>query len=158
MALVIFFVSDPAKAVAEMVRVVRPGGLVASYAWDMLGGGFPQENILQAMRSMGINPARPPQMEASRVDALQSLWSEAGLKDVETCEITVYRTFTDFEDYWTINLKSPAVGAAVASLAPDVAEVLKRRVQASLATVGQGLIVCSARANAVRGQKWAIPA
>ena len=41
MALVIFFVPDPAKGVAEMARVVCPGGTVATYAWDMLGGGFP---------------------------------------------------------------------------------------------------------------------
>ena len=41
MALVIFFVPDPAKGVAEMARVVRPGGTVAAYAWDMPGGGFP---------------------------------------------------------------------------------------------------------------------
>src|SRR6266849_6664649 len=39
MALVIFFVPDPAKGVAEMVRVVGPGGTVATYAWDVLGGG-----------------------------------------------------------------------------------------------------------------------
>ena len=45
MALVIFFVPDPAKGVAEMVRVVRPGGIVAAYAWDMRGGGFPFEPI-----------------------------------------------------------------------------------------------------------------
>jgi ubiquinone/menaquinone biosynthesis C-methylase UbiE len=35
MALVIFFVPDPPKGVAEMVRVVCPGGTVATYAWDM---------------------------------------------------------------------------------------------------------------------------
>src|SRR5262245_20445822 len=37
MALVLVFVPDPAKGVAEMVRVVRPGGTVATYIWDMLG-------------------------------------------------------------------------------------------------------------------------
>ena len=41
MALVIFFVPDPARGVAEMARVVRPGGSVSAYAWDILGGGFP---------------------------------------------------------------------------------------------------------------------
>jgi ubiquinone/menaquinone biosynthesis C-methylase UbiE len=43
MALVIFFVPDPAKGIDEMVRVVRPGGTVAAYVWDMPGGGHPLE-------------------------------------------------------------------------------------------------------------------
>jgi ubiquinone/menaquinone biosynthesis C-methylase UbiE len=38
MALVIFFVPDPAKSVAEMARVVCRGGTIAAYAWDVLGG------------------------------------------------------------------------------------------------------------------------
>ena len=41
MALVIFFVPDPAKGLSEMARVLRPGGTMAAYAWDMFGGGFP---------------------------------------------------------------------------------------------------------------------
>jgi ubiquinone/menaquinone biosynthesis C-methylase UbiE len=39
MALVVVFVPDPAKGVAEMARVVRPGGTLATYVWDMLGSG-----------------------------------------------------------------------------------------------------------------------
>ena len=45
MALVIFFVPEPARGVAEMVRVTRPGGSVSAYAWDVLGGGLPYEPI-----------------------------------------------------------------------------------------------------------------
>lgn len=45
MALVIFFVPEPAKGVAEMARVVRPGGVVAAYAWDVEGGGLPAAPI-----------------------------------------------------------------------------------------------------------------
>src|SRR5439155_4135836 len=78
MALVIFFVPDPAKGVAEMARVVRRGGMVATYAWDMLGGGFPQESFLLEMRAMGLTPPRPPQMAASRMEALRDLWAGAG--------------------------------------------------------------------------------
>ncbi len=152
MALVIFFVPDPAKAVAEMVRVVRPGGLVASYAWDMLGGGFPQEIILHEMRAMGMTPARPPRMEASRMDTLRTLWGDAGLQEVETREITVRRTFADFQSFWTTNMKSPAVGAAVAGMAPKDADELKRRVETHLSTDAQGCITCSAPAHAIRGQ------
>jgi ubiquinone/menaquinone biosynthesis C-methylase UbiE len=37
--LVIAFLPDPGAAVAEMARVVRPGGLVMAYMWDISGGG-----------------------------------------------------------------------------------------------------------------------
>jgi ubiquinone/menaquinone biosynthesis C-methylase UbiE len=36
--LVLHFVPDAGKAVAEMRRVVRPGGVVAAVVWDHLGG------------------------------------------------------------------------------------------------------------------------
>ena len=55
MALVIFFVPDPAKGAAEMARVVRPGGLVTAYAWDVLGGGFPFDPIWQETRAAGVH-------------------------------------------------------------------------------------------------------
>src|SRR5262245_5345336 len=97
MALVLVFVPDPAKGVAEMVRVVRPGGMVATYMWDMLGGGFPLDPILIELRAMGLTPPpRPPRMEASRMEALRDLWTGAGLEAVETREISVQRTFKDF--------------------------------------------------------------
>ena len=58
MALVLFFVPNPAKGVAEMARVVKPGGTVAAYAWDMLGGGFPQEPIFERAARDGPCRAR----------------------------------------------------------------------------------------------------
>src|ERR1700736_6656595 len=100
MALAIFFVSDPAKGVAEMVRVVCPGGTVATYVWDILGGGFPHEPIQAEMRAMGITPTLPPSAAASRMEALRYLWTGARLDAVETREIAVQRTFADFEDFW----------------------------------------------------------
>ena len=54
MPLVIFFVPDPAKGVAEMARVVCPGGAVTAYAWDMLGGGFPYAALQAEMRGLGV--------------------------------------------------------------------------------------------------------
>src|SRR6516164_2540215 len=63
MALVITFVPDPAKAVAEMARVVRPGGLVATYMWDVEGGGLHLAPIGRALKAMARSipaSARPP--------------------------------------------------------------------------------------------------
>jgi ubiquinone/menaquinone biosynthesis C-methylase UbiE len=76
MALVIFFVPDPRKGLAEMVRVVSKGGTVAAYAWDMPGGGFPLQPIQTEMFAMGFPPLRPPNAEVSKAEALQRLWTE----------------------------------------------------------------------------------
>ncbi len=50
MALVIHFVAEPTKALAEMARVVRPGGSVASYVWDYSIGGSPTAPLTAAMQ------------------------------------------------------------------------------------------------------------
>jgi SAM-dependent methyltransferase len=151
MALVIFFVPDPTKGVAEMVRVVGPGGTVATYVWDVLGGGFPQEPIQVEMRAMGLMPLRPPSSGASRMEALRDLWTGAGLKAVETREITVQRTFADFDDFWTTSLLGSTIGPTVAAMASDEAERLKSRVRARLPADATGRITYAARANAIKG-------
>ncbi len=151
MALVLVFVPDPAKGVAEMVRVVRPGGTVATYMWDMLGGGFPLDPILVEMRAMGLSPPRPPQMEASRLETLRHLWTGAGLEAVETREIAVQRTFADFDDFWTTKLKAPSIGPTVAAMASGDAETLKSRVRARLPGDAGGRITYGARAHAIKG-------
>jgi ubiquinone/menaquinone biosynthesis C-methylase UbiE len=151
MALVLVFVPDPAKGMAEMVRVTRPGGIVATYMWDMLGGGFPLDPVLVEMRAMGLAAPRPPQMEASRMEALRSLWTGAGLEAVETREIAVQRTFTDFDDFWMAKLKFPSVAPVVADMAAGDVETLKNRVRASVPADVAGRITRSARAHAIKG-------
>ena len=152
MALVIFFVPEPAKGVAEMVRVVAPGGTVAAYAWDMLGGGFPLEPLSGEMRAMGFAPPRPPSVDASRIEAMRDLWIAGGLEGVETREITVQRTFADFDDFWTTSLMGPTVGATMATMPADQAAALKVKVRARLPTDAAGRITYSSRANAIKGR------
>jgi len=152
MALVIFFVPDPAKGVAEMTRVVRSGGTVAAYAWDMRGGGFPLEPLLAEVRTMGHKMPKPPSMDASRIDVLRELWSGAGLTAVETREITVERTYRDFEEFWTTSVTgSPSLSATVAAMPPDAVAQLKARARDKLRPDAAGRFVRSARANAVKG-------
>ena len=152
MALVIFFIPDPAKGVGEMARVLRPGGKTATYAWDMTGRGFPQELILAEIRAMGLTHPWPPQASASRMEALRELWPGAGFQSLETREITVHRTFADFDEFWMINLKGSTVGPALAALPPKDAAALKDRLRARLPADNEGRITHSARANAIMGR------
>ena len=153
MALVLVFVPDPAKGVSEMVRVVVPGGAVVTYMWDMLGGGFPSDPIYSEIQAMGIVPTRPPRMDASRMEALRGLWIGAGLEDVQTREITVHRTFVDFDDFWATSLKSPALRPTLAAMTSGDVETLISRVRARMPTDADGRITAGARAHAIRGRR-----
>jgi SAM-dependent methyltransferase len=152
MPLVIFFVPDPAKGVAEMARVVCPGGTVAAYAWDMLGSGFPYEVLLVEMRELGVIVPAPPSSGASRIDAMRDLWTAAGLDAVETREIIVQRTFADFDDYWTTILGGRSVAPKLAAMASEDLALLKARLRTRLSADATGRIAYSARANAVKGR------
>jgi SAM-dependent methyltransferase len=152
MPLVIFFVPDPAQGVAEMARVVAPGGLVTAYSWDMMGGGFPYHALQSEMRAMGIAVPVPPSREASRTDVMRQLWTGAGLQAVETREIDVQRTFDDFDDYWTSVLGGPSVAAKLAAMTAEQTAFLQTRMRAQLPADGAGRITVGARANAIQGR------
>ena len=152
MPLVIFFVPEPAKGVSEMARVVCPGGTVAAYAWDMDGGGFPYEALHVEMRGLGVDIPRPPNPDASRMEAMRDLWMGTGLDAVETLEITVQRTFADFDDYWETIRVAPSAGPKLAALPPEDIALLKARMRARLPEDPTGRITYGARANAVKGR------
>lgn len=152
MALVIFFLPEPAKGVAEMVRVVKPGGTVAAYAWDFVGGGFPLQPVQTELKAMGLNPVRPPSFEASQIDALKKLWSDAGLVDIETRRIDVERSFVDFDDFWGAVSAAATLGELFAKMSPDELAGLKRHVRGYLDEGSGGRMSYGAWANAITGR------
>jgi hypothetical protein len=86
------------------------------------------------------------------MDAMRSLWTGAKLDTVETREITVERTFADFNDFWATALMGPSVGPQLRGLAPEAAVPLKERMRALLPVDAAGRITYGARANAVKGR------
>ncbi|RZL07688.1 MAG: methyltransferase domain-containing protein [Rubrivivax sp.] len=150
MALVLFFVPQPAVGLAEMCRAVRPGGIVAAYHWDMLGGGFPLAAIGAELLKAGIPPSMPPSVDVSTLEASGALWRQAGLHDVRTCQFTVERTFDSFEDYWNSASGSNLLRAMFETLTDEGRDSLKAKVRERL-TAGDGPLTVSARANAVTG-------
>ena len=152
MALVLFFVPEPAVAVAEMCRAVRSGGVVAAYHWDILDGGFPLADIGAEMLKLGVPPRLPPSVAASTIEVSTSLWQQAGLRDVQTCQITVQRRFDSFDDYWNSAASSNSLRPMYEAMEEDRRELLKANVRLRL-QAGDGALTVSARANAVSGRR-----
>jgi len=153
MALVISFVPDPAKAVSEMTRVVRPGGMVATYMWDIPGGGLPVQPINEVMRSMGLGYPLPPGAEVTRQDNMRALWEKAGLQSVETRAIRIDVEFSGFDDFWDSN-SAPVgpSGKAIDELSPAMREKFKTELRKHLPQRPDGRISYESFANAVQGR------
>jgi SAM-dependent methyltransferase len=152
MALVIFFVPDPVKGVAELVRVTAPGGSVAAYAWDMHSGGFPFAPIQAELRAIGVAQPLPPSVDASRMDALRELWTGAGLVDVETTEIVPRRAFADFDEFWAQSTITGSIRPTLATMSAAEVQQLKDRVRARMTQDSGGSVIHTARANAIKGR------
>jgi ubiquinone/menaquinone biosynthesis C-methylase UbiE len=153
MALVISFLPNPAQAVAEMGRVVRPGGWVATYMWDIPGGGAPTDPIYVAMESMGMTSVRPANPVVSRREAMQDLWEKAGLESIETQVIRIPVVYSDFDDFWDSNtvLIGPQ-GKLIAGMSASEREQLRTDLRNRLPTASDGRIVYKSFANAVKGR------
>jgi SAM-dependent methyltransferase len=153
MALVISYLPDPVKGAAEMTRVVRPGGWVASYMWDIPGGGHPVEPVYLAMLSLGMNPPPPPGSAVSKRDNMRAVWEEAGLQSIETQVIRIPIVYSDFDDFWESN--SAPVGPSgkmIHDLSPDAREQLLIRLREQLPIGFGGRIAYEAVASAVKGR------
>jgi SAM-dependent methyltransferase len=152
MALVITFLSDPGKAVAEMARVVRPGGWVATYMWDVPGGGNPVHPIYAGMESLGTW-RRPPGAAVSRLGTMQALWADAGLETIDTRVILVPIMYSDFDDFWKSNsVPVGPQGKAIHEMSPSAREQLRARVREQVPIASDGRITYEAFANAVKGR------
>jgi SAM-dependent methyltransferase len=154
-ALVLNFVPDRPKALAEMKRVARPGAAIGFYVWDYPGGG------IELMRhfwnaAAALDPKAQDLTEDKRFpfctrDGLTELAKTAGLASVECAPIEVPTVFRDFDDYWrpfTLGA-GPAPGYCT-SLPPDARERLRTKLHEDLPRAADGSIPLKARAWAVK--------
>lgn len=153
--LMLNFVPEPARAVAEMTRVTRTGGTVAVYVWDYAGEMQLMRHFWDA--AVALDPAVRAQDEGVRFpwcqpEPLAALLRGAGLIAVDARPIVRPTVFRDFEDYWQPFLggQGPAPGYAM-SLSEDRRTALCERIRAGLPTRPDGAIPLTARAWAVRG-------
>jgi SAM-dependent methyltransferase len=153
--LVMNFIPDRERALSEMVRVTRPGGVVAAAVWDYSAG-------MQMLRvfwdeAAAFEPAAPPRDEAHmplcRAGELGALWKSQGFQNVLEVPLTIALEFASFDDYWAPFLlgHGPA-GAYVARLSEERQAALEQRLRKRL--LGDGpdrALDMQARAWAVKG-------
>ena len=150
-ALVMNFVPNRARAMSEMHRVARPGGLIAACVWDFAAELSPSGPLRRAMRRIGIDAPPVPGTDASRLAALADLFEKGGLKAVTTTSIEVAVSFRDFDDFWLSQTpRYTPTTQAIAAMSLRDRKVLMEAVGADLRPLPGG-IGYSARANAVRG-------
>ncbi|MEU1512924.1 class I SAM-dependent methyltransferase [Streptomyces sp. NPDC005811] len=149
------FLPDPAGAVAEMARAVRPGGTVAAYVWDYAEG-------MELLRlfwdtAVALDPAAAPLDEGRRFPVcrpgpLRAVWTDAGLTRVSVLLLSAPTVFTGLPDLWDpfLSGQGPAPGY-VATLPPGHREELRTALAAALPRATDGSLPLTARAWAVRG-------
>jgi ubiquinone/menaquinone biosynthesis C-methylase UbiE len=153
MGLVISFIPNPAKAIAEMVRVVRPGGSVATYMWDSSIGGLPVDPINRTLRRMGIEPPRAQNSASATLPALYELWTKAGLDAVETKHIRVETIFPAFDEYWDTNTVGVGPqGVLIARMTAETRDHFRNELRREMPPGTNGRITVPAVASAVKGR------
>ncbi|MEP9379948.1 class I SAM-dependent methyltransferase [Aquabacter sp. CN5-332] len=102
--LVLHFVPDADKAVAEMRRVVRPGGVVAAAVWDHLGGMSNMRMMLDTVAAQDEEARRvrsqycfQPMM---RPGEMRQSFLAQGLAEVEQTSLLIRMEYENFADYW----------------------------------------------------------
>ena len=154
--LVVNFMSDAPRGVAEMARVTKPGGVVAASVWDYAG----EMTFLRAFwdAAVALDPEGAGPRDEGRCmrwcapAELEQLWRDAGLADVRTAGLIVAAAYDGFDDLWAPLVEGVAPsGAYATSLDPESQGALRGELRRRLG-VGDEPFRLTARAWAVVGR------
>jgi len=132
--LVLQFVPDAGSVVAEMRRVVRPGGTVTAAVWDHFGGYVIQRMLWDTAAVLDpaadVGRGEMLAVPVSRPGGMGDLWREHGLIDVMESAITIRMEYAAFDDFWApIAAGEGRVGSYVAGLASGSRATLEHHVR-----------------------------
>jgi SAM-dependent methyltransferase len=138
------FVSNPARALAEMHRVTKPGGQIGVAVWDF-GGGLVYQRLFwdtAAALDPAAGRARAKQYSAPLLakGALDAALAAAGFAGVAGGSLTIRMDYANFADYWEPIAKATGpVGDYVRSVEPGLMAEIKAKIrEAYLSGLGDG--------------------
>ena len=149
-SLVIGFMRDPHRGVHEMMRVTRPGGVVAACMWDIAGGGMTMLGIFWAAVARVDPVAQGERRMAGTVagDIVQR-FRRAGLGDVTGSALTARAPYAGFDDFWEpFTLEVGPAGQHLRSMPEDRQAIVREECRAVLPG---GPFTLEARAWCARG-------
>jgi len=154
--LVLNFIPDQRAALAEMCRVVRPGGTIAAAVWDHAQG----MNMLRIFWEVADavdkdkHLIEEPHPLLDR-DGLSALWEEAALGEIVSAPLDFDMRFLSFADYWEpFGFTQGPAGAYLRSVSARVRDEIERELRSKLlAGKPDSPFTLSARAWAIRGRK-----
>lgn len=150
-SLVINFITDRPRALNQMHRVCKPGGVIAGYVWDFAAGLSPNSPIRLGLQQIGAEPPPVPGFEDSRAEGLTSLFAGSKLTGIVTKVIDVTMSYANFQDFWESQTPSyHPTSKMIAALSEGDREKVLASVRARLPAGPDGSVTHSARANAIK--------
>lgn len=146
--LVVHFMTDAHAGIGEMVRVARPGAVVAACVWDFENARAPHSLFLglasaESGRTRGATRPGTDQGDISR--RLRA----AGCADVVEVELSATATFADVDEWWTMH--TLGVGSTAHMLDGLDAAAIGRVRAAADEHFGDGPVTITGTAWAARG-------
>ena len=155
--LVLNFVPNAERAAREMVRVTKPGGVIAACVWDFRGGLTFLRVFADTAATLdpGGEAFRAKQFSApfTGPGELGTTWTRLGLREVAQVALTIRMEFRSFADDWGRWLGGQGtVGAYVTSLSEEKRRLVEHHLRLAYLAGGEdGPRSFAATAWAVRG-------